>query len=113
MDLGLLLLWLLILISGGPLTTLAERRLGEVPSGGARALWLLWGFSKVTRRKGGTHSRRDRSNGYVLTQTPKSGRPEGRHGNKLPHHKGIFQPESCVDTHAPIASDQAPLTSVP
>src|SRR5471032_382307 len=28
--------------------------LSEVPSGGARALWLLWGFSKVTRRKGGT-----------------------------------------------------------
>jgi len=38
--------------------------LGEVPSGGARALWLLWGFSKVTRRKGGTNSSRYRSNGY-------------------------------------------------
>ncbi len=32
---------------------------------GARALWLLWGFSKVTRRKGGTVSGLDRSNGYV------------------------------------------------
>jgi hypothetical protein len=32
---------------------------------GARALWLLWGFSKVTRRKGGTLSGRDRRNGYV------------------------------------------------
>ncbi|SDQ03940.1 hypothetical protein SAMN04490207_3946 [Pseudomonas gessardii] len=40
--------------------------LGEVPSGGARALWLLWGFSKVTRRQGGTLSGRYRSNGYVL-----------------------------------------------
>ncbi|AZD48216.1 hypothetical protein C4K20_2801 [Pseudomonas chlororaphis subsp. aurantiaca] len=37
---------------------------------GARALWLLWagpasGFSKVTRRKGGTVSGLDRSNGYI------------------------------------------------
>jgi hypothetical protein len=39
--------------------------LGEVPSGGARALCLLWGFSKVSRRKGGTLSGHDRSNGYV------------------------------------------------
>jgi len=35
---------------------------------GARALWLLWGFSKVTRRKGGTLSGRDRSNGYAHGQ---------------------------------------------
>ncbi|SUD45330.1 Uncharacterised protein [Pseudomonas fluorescens] len=39
--------------------------LGEVPSGGAKALCLLWGFSKVSRRKGGTLSGHDRSNGYV------------------------------------------------
>ncbi len=39
--------------------------LGEVPSGGARALCLLWGSSKVSRRKGGTNSRRNPSNGYV------------------------------------------------
>jgi hypothetical protein len=39
--------------------------LGEVPSGGAKALWLLSRSSKVTRRKGGTNSRRNRSNGYV------------------------------------------------
>src|SRR5690606_23309417 len=38
----------------------------EGPSGGARALWLLSRFSKVTRRKGATLSRRYRSNGYVL-----------------------------------------------
>ncbi|MGY2505492.1 hypothetical protein ACW9HV_31570, partial [Pseudomonas azotoformans] len=43
--------------------------LGEVPSVGARALWLLWAgpafrlFSKVTRRKGGTISRRYPKNG--------------------------------------------------
>ncbi len=41
--------------------------LGEVPSGGARALWLLSRSSKVTRRQGGTLSGRDRSNGYVHT----------------------------------------------
>ena len=39
--------------------------LGEAPSGGAKALWLLSRFSKVTRRQGGTISRRYRSNGYT------------------------------------------------
>jgi hypothetical protein len=46
--------------------------LGEVPSGGARALLVTFGwagtpgsFPKVTRRKGGTLSGRNRSNGYV------------------------------------------------
>ncbi|PBJ05050.1 hypothetical protein BSF43_39760 [Pseudomonas ogarae] len=42
--------------------------LGEAPSGGAEALWLLSRFSKVTRRQGGTLSGRYRSNGYVLSQ---------------------------------------------
>ncbi len=39
--------------------------LGEVPSGGAKALWLLSRFSKVTRRQGGTLSSRYRRNGYT------------------------------------------------
>ena len=46
--------------------------LGEVPSGGARALLVTFGwagtpgsFPKVTRCKSGTNSRHDRSNGYV------------------------------------------------
>ncbi len=39
--------------------------LGEAPSGGAEALCLLWGFSKVSRCKSETISGRDRSNGYV------------------------------------------------
>ncbi len=39
--------------------------LGEVPSVGARAFCLLLRFSKVSRCKSGTISRRDRSNGYV------------------------------------------------
>ena len=43
--------------------------LGEVPSVGARALWLLWGFSKVTRCKSGTNSRRYSKNGYVHPQS--------------------------------------------
>ncbi|TWR59231.1 hypothetical protein FIV41_14085 [Pseudomonas marginalis] len=43
----------------------------------------FWGsFPKVTRRKGGTLSRRYRSNGYVLIPTPANGRPRGRHGSK-------------------------------
>ncbi|AZE48816.1 hypothetical protein C4K04_3144 [Pseudomonas chlororaphis] len=45
---------------------------------GARALWLLWGFSKVTRRKGGTLSGRYRSNGYVPRPRCKSGTLGGR-----------------------------------
>ncbi|TWR53946.1 hypothetical protein FIV41_23070 [Pseudomonas marginalis] len=39
---------------------------------------------KVTRCKSGTLSGRDRSNGYVLNQIQRHGRPEGRHGNKPP-----------------------------
>ena len=62
--------------------------LGEAPSGGARALWLLWGFSKVTRRKGGTHSSRDRNNGYVLNPTQKAGQPRDRHRGQAPSHIG-------------------------
>ncbi len=42
--------------------------LGEAPSGGAEAFWLLLRFSKVTRRQGGTLSGHHRSNGYVLSQ---------------------------------------------
>ena len=42
--------------------------LGEAPSGGAEAFWLLLRFSKVTRRQGGTLSSRYRSNGYVCGQ---------------------------------------------
>ncbi len=51
---------------------------GEVPSGGARALWLLWGFSKVTRRQGGTLSGRYRSNGYTHNPTVLTARPPSR-----------------------------------
>ena len=53
---------------GGPTEqclTAGMPSLGEAPSGGARALWLLSRSSKVTRRQGGTLSGRDRSNGYV------------------------------------------------
>ena len=43
--------------------------LGEGPSGGARALWLLSRSSKVTRCKSGTVSGRYRRNGYVHQRT--------------------------------------------
>jgi hypothetical protein len=47
------------------------------------AFCLLLRFSKVSRRKGGTHSRRYRSNGYVLIPTPANGRPRGRHRGQV------------------------------
>ncbi len=77
---------LLILISGGPpnqCRITGTPSLSEVPSGGARALWLLWGFSKVTRRKGGTLSRRYRSNGYVLIALRQSGAPPSRRASGI------------------------------
>ncbi|VCU62906.1 hypothetical protein [Pseudomonas synxantha] len=49
--------------------------LSEVPSGGARALWLLSRFSKVTRCKSGTNSGRYLNNGYVLGLIQHPGRP--------------------------------------
>ncbi len=56
---------------------------------GARALWILWGFSKVTRRKGGTLSGRYRSNGYVHLPRCKSGTLGGRdHSNGYAHGQG-------------------------
>ncbi|AZF37324.1 Threonine synthase [Pseudomonas sp. R4-39-08] len=98
--------------------------LGEVPSGGARAFCLLLRFSKVRRRKGGTLSRRYRSNGYVLALIQHPGRlsgrhrgqvesshrpshiwiarhqsdsyrPPGRHGSKLPRHRFRATPKLC------------------
>jgi hypothetical protein len=48
----------------------ACRALARHRTSGARALWLLWGFSKVTRRQGGTLSRRYRKNGYVPNPNP-------------------------------------------
>ena len=50
--------------------------LGEVPSGGAEALWLLSRFSKVTRRKGETASSRYRRNGYTHQPTQYTPQPE-------------------------------------
>ncbi|KIR19742.1 hypothetical protein PFLU3_48370 [Pseudomonas fluorescens] len=57
--------------------------LGEVPSGGARAFWLLLRFSKVTRCKSGTNSSRYRSNGYVLGMIQHPGRLSGRHRGQV------------------------------
>jgi hypothetical protein len=66
---------------GGPPNTwriTGTPSLGEVPSVGARALCLLWGFSKVSRRKGGTISSRYLNNGYVPSLIQHSGRLSGR-----------------------------------
>jgi hypothetical protein len=49
--------------------------LGEAPNGGAEALWLLSRFSKVTRCKSETASRRYRRNGYVRLLTRQKKRP--------------------------------------
>ena len=78
--------WIFCMISGAPLTTMAERRhcgVGPRSNAGVRASWLtghqvvgherfgyfrlgrLPGFSKVTSCKSGTLSRRYRSNGYA------------------------------------------------
>ncbi len=43
----------------------ACRALARHRTKGAKALWLLWGFSKVTRCKSETNSRHYRSNGYA------------------------------------------------
>ena len=70
--------------------------LGEVPSVGARALWLLWGFSKVTRCKSGTPSSRYLDNGYVpgLIQSP--GRLSGRlRGQARSHSWIVALPVDC------------------
>ncbi|QAY93945.1 hypothetical protein CUN63_30875 [Pseudomonas sp. ACM7] len=47
--------------------------LGEGPNERGKSLWLL-GLFQVTRRKGGTLSRRDRRNGYAHDQQ-KTDRP--------------------------------------
>ena len=71
---------------GGPTEqclTAGMPSLGEAPSGGARAFCLLWRFSKVSRRKGGTLSGHDRSNGYV--HKPNAGKP-ARHNHNHNHN---------------------------
>jgi hypothetical protein len=63
---------------------------------GARALWLLWGFSKVTRCKSGTLSGRYRRNGYVHPQNPhrltQSLREQAR------SHRGLQRPQAVMHT---------------
>nr|BFE97392.1 hypothetical protein GCM10020185_79280 [Pseudomonas brassicacearum subsp. brassicacearum] len=65
--------------------------LGEVPSGGAEAFWLLFDWAgfrasqKVTRRKGGTLSRRYRNNGYVPNPIQKKTAPSPTSEKKAPY----------------------------
>src|SRR5450830_1279996 len=91
--------------------------LSEAPSGGARALWLLWGFSKVTRCKSGTISRRYQKNGYALNRRhyPKNGYALNRHPRKngtQPHpqnwqHPPPPTPPPTTNTHNPPNPPQA------
>src|SRR5476649_2138575 len=66
---------------------------GEVPSGGARALWLLWGFSKVTRCKSGTDIRHHPANGYA-PPPPKSRQLNSPQSAQLPRPKNPIKPTS-------------------
>ncbi len=56
----------------------ACRALARHRTKGAKALWLLSRFSKVTRRKGETNSRRYRKNGYAHNPSPKPKAAEKR-----------------------------------
>ena len=56
--------------------------LGEAPSGGARAFWLLLRFSKVTRCKSGTDISRYPNNGY----TPNPSRQSHSHRRQASSH---------------------------
>ncbi len=62
--------------------------LGEVPSVGARAFCLLLGFSKVSRRKGGTNISRYPNNGYVLNSTQPPSQPIV--AKKPPQHSPVL-----------------------
>ncbi|AZE53402.1 Threonine synthase [Pseudomonas synxantha] len=83
--------------------------LGEVPSGGARALWLLWGFSKVTRCKSGTLGGRYRRNGYVQGPTVLIVRPSSQ-ASQLPHLDRGASARTASDVRPP--REQAPSPQV-
>ena len=93
----LILIWLLFL--GGPpnhCRITGTPSLGEVPSVGARAFWLLWGFSKVTRCKSRTHSSRNLNNGYVPGLIQHPGRLSGRlRGQARSHIWIVALPVDC------------------
>src|SRR5471032_2550370 len=72
--------------------------LSEVPSGGARALWLLWGFSKVTRRKGGPQSGHHPTNGYA---------PSPPSPPITPPQKKCKNPEPPKINHRPVCAIQS------
>ncbi|MDQ0740750.1 hypothetical protein QF045_003610 [Pseudomonas sp. W4I3] len=119
---------------GGPPKSVADYGHTERERGaewwGKSPLGYFWGsFPKVTRRKGGTLSRRYRSNGYVRALIQHPGRLSGRHREQAPSHIWIarhqsdsYRPpgrhgskllatgsgpcQSCVDTYAPMAVSQ-------
>src|SRR5471030_3137898 len=78
--------------------------LSEVPSGGARALWLLWGFSKVTRRKGGTQNGHHPTNGYAPHPPPPPPPPPPPQKKKK---KTCKNPEPPKINHRPVCAIQS------
>ncbi|MCS3841189.1 hypothetical protein HNR03_005821 [Pseudomonas sp. JAI111] len=64
--------------------------LSEAPNVRGKALWLLSRFSKVTRRQGGTNSRRDRRNGYVPNPNPNPTPKTPQMNNITPNQQGFF-----------------------
>ncbi|VCU63473.1 hypothetical protein [Pseudomonas synxantha] len=76
--------------------------LSEVPSGGARAFYLLLRFSKVSRCKSGTNSGRYLNNGYVLVLIQHPGRLSGRHREQAPSH--IFKLCKSMKPHSAFAT---------
>ncbi|WP_232910299.1 hypothetical protein, partial [Pseudomonas paralactis] len=59
-------------------------------------------FSKVSRRKGGTHSSRYPNNGYVLDPIQHPGRLSGRHREQAPSH--IFKLCKSMKPHSAFAT---------
>ncbi len=84
----------------------ACRALARHRTKGARALWLLSRFSKVTRRKGETNSRRYRRNGYVHHR--KTRRLTHSHREQAHSHRGSGSFRSISPAVSPIAQRYPP-----
>ncbi|VVO33432.1 hypothetical protein PS720_05183 [Pseudomonas fluorescens] len=96
---------------GGPPNTCritGTPSVSEVPSVGASAFCLLLRSSKVSRRKGGTHSSRYLNNGYVPGLIQHPGRLPGRRREQAPSPQVQRHTQNCADTEAPMALNQSP-----
>ena len=93
--------------------------LGEVPSGGAKAFWLLLtgpapGSSKVPRRQSGTLSGRHRRNGYVLDRLRAPYLPitEAPHPSSFIRTKHTYT-ASTTASSSPISGAYSPSPNSP